>query len=173
MLRSAFGRLAWAVAPHVLLASFVTLAPVLAQAQNSGVSPTPLAEKSATVPGANMPPAEPQAASMHSGMPMMPYERHHEAHIKGVIEGVSVTPDSNVHLQLKSDRGPIDIVAAPARYLKSMDIRFAAGDAIEVIGCKHKTEAGLIVQAREITRNGDTMLMRDDKGKPVWEGWIQ
>ena len=61
---------------------------------------------------------------------------------------------------------------APEKFLKEMEITFSAGDTLEILGSQVTAADGTpLLLAREITRSGDTMLMRDDQGKPVWVGW--
>ena len=45
------------------------------------------------------------------------------------------------------------------------------GDKVEILGSQVLAEGAPLLLAREVTRNGDIMLMRDDFGKPVWLGW--
>jgi Glu-tRNA(Gln) amidotransferase subunit E-like FAD-binding protein len=60
---------------------------------------------------------------------------------------------------------------APEQFLKEMEISFAKGDKVEILGSQVLAEGAPLLLAREVTRNGDIMLMRDDFGKPVWLGW--
>ena len=65
------------------------------------------------------------------------------------------------------------MLVAPEKFLKEMEITFAKGDAIEVLGSQLTVDGNPLLLAREVTRNSDVMTMRDDHGKPVWVGWIQ
>jgi hypothetical protein len=103
--------------------------------------------------------------------PTLKYVKSSEVKVKGVIEEVKTAADDTVHLTLKNDKGLLDVVIAPEKFLKEMEITFAKGDTIEVVGSQLATEGNPIMLAREVTRNGDVMLMRDDQGKPVWIGW--
>ena len=49
-----------------------------------------------------------------------------------------------------------------------MGISFSKGDEIAVTGSKVKQEAGDVILARELVRGTDTLVLRDDKGAPVW-----
>jgi DNA/RNA endonuclease YhcR with UshA esterase domain len=104
--------------------------------------------------------------------PAPKYDKSSEVKVKGVIDEVKIVDKDNiVHVTLKSDKGLLDVVVAPEKFLKDMEITFAKGDTLEVLGSQVAVDGNQIVLAREVTRNGDVMTMRDDKGKPVWVGW--
>ena len=105
--------------------------------------------------------------------PAPKYDKSSEVKIKGVIDEVKTTVDNNVHVTLKNDKGLLDVFVAPESFLKEMEITFAKGDAIEVLGSQLTLDGNAVLLAREVTRNGDIMTMRDDHGKPVWVGWIK
>jgi hypothetical protein len=106
--------------------------------------------------------------------PAPKYDKSSEVKIKGVIDDVNTAADHTVHIMLRNEKGLVDVVVAPEKFLKVMEITFAKGDAIEVLGSPlTSSDAAAIFLAREVTRNGDVMVMRDDSGKPVWLGWIQ
>jgi hypothetical protein len=50
-----------------------------------------------------------------------------------------------------------------------MGISFAKGDEIAVTGSKVKQETSDVILAREMVKGSDTLMFRDDKGKPVWD----
>jgi hypothetical protein len=106
-------------------------------------------------------------------VPAPKYDKSSEVKIKGVIDEVKTTADNTVHVTLKNDKGLLDVFVAPENFLKEMEITFAKGDAIEVLGSQLTVDGNAVLLAREVTRNGDIMTMRDDHGKPVWVGWIK
>jgi hypothetical protein len=101
------------------------------------------------------------------------YDKTSEVKVKGVIDEVKTGADKTVHVTLKNDQGLLDVMIAPEKFLKEMEIALAKGDAIEILGSQVTADGAPLLLAREVTRNGDVMTMRDDKGKPVWVGWIQ
>jgi hypothetical protein len=103
--------------------------------------------------------------------PALKYDKSNEVKVKGVIDEVRTAPDNLVHITLKNDKGLLDVMIAPEKFLKEMEITFAKGDTIEVLGSQLSVDGNPVMLAREVTRNGDVMLMRDEKGKPVWIGW--
>lgn len=103
--------------------------------------------------------------------PAPKYVKSSEVRVKGVVDEVKTTADGIVHLALATDKGPLDVMIAPERFLKEMEISFAKGDKVEILGSPVVAEGAPLLLAREVTRNGDIMLMRDEQGKPVWLGW--
>jgi hypothetical protein len=49
-----------------------------------------------------------------------------------------------------------------------MGVSFAKGDEIALTGSKVKQDAADLVLAREVVKGSDTLVLRDDKGNPVW-----
>lgn len=102
------------------------------------------------------------------------YDPANETKIKGVVEDLKVVPGSfeGIHLMLRSGGEAVLVHVAPERYLKEMETEFAKGDQIEVVGCKIKAEDGSDeFLARQITKNGNELMLRDKKGVPVWAMW--
>jgi hypothetical protein len=105
-------------------------------------------------------------------VPAPKYDKSSEVKVKGIIEDVKTAPDKTVHITLKNDKGSLDVTVAPEKFLKEMEIVFAKGDTIEVFGSQLTVDGNPALLAREVIRNGDVMVMRDEHGKPVWLGWI-
>jgi hypothetical protein len=105
--------------------------------------------------------------------PPLKYEKSSEVKIKGVVSEVKTDESSTVHLTLTSDKGSLDLMVAPQKFLNEMEITFAKGDSIEVVGSQLTVDGNPVMLVREVTRKGDVMVMRDEKGKPVWLGWIK
>lgn len=105
--------------------------------------------------------------------PALKYDKSSEVRVKGVIDEVITDGGKSVHVKLKNDKGLLDVMVAPEKFLKEMEITFAKGDTIEVLGSQLTVDGSPTLLAREVTRNGDVMTMRDEKGKPVWVGWIK
>jgi hypothetical protein len=49
-----------------------------------------------------------------------------------------------------------------------MGVSFAKGDEIALTGSKWKTGDAEMVLAREVVKGTDTLILRDEKGNPVW-----
>ncbi len=105
--------------------------------------------------------------------PTLEYDKSAEVEVKGVIDDVKTAADHIVHLTLKNGNDSLDLFVGPEKFLKEMEISFAKGEAIEVLGSQRTVDGNGILLVREVRRNGDVMTMRDEKGKPVWVGWIE
>jgi len=102
------------------------------------------------------------------------YDASTETKIKGTIEDLKV-PDKGhekeiVHLTMKNGEETVDIYLCPKSFMDDMGITFSKGDEITFTGSKVKQEGVDMMLAREIVKGQDTLVFRDDKGKPVW-GW--
>jgi len=102
------------------------------------------------------------------------YDLANESKIEGTVDEIKVIRGAmeGVHLVLKSGTETLFVHVAPDRFLKEMDSEFAKGDQVQVVGCKIKAEDGSDEYlARRITKNGNELLLRDNKGKPIWVTW--
>ncbi len=102
------------------------------------------------------------------------YDPRNEVTVKGTVEEVKLIPGTQegVHLVLKSESETILVHVSPEKFLKEMDTTFNKGDGLEVLGCKIKDANGNDeLLAREVTRSGNQLLLRDKKGTPIWALW--
>jgi hypothetical protein len=100
------------------------------------------------------------------------YDVHTETKMKGTVEEVKLPPKGSekeiAHLLVKTGTDTADVYLCPKSFLDDMGVSFSKGDEIAVTGSKVKQgEADLIV-AREVVKGTDTLVLRDDQGKPVW-----
>jgi hypothetical protein len=63
------------------------------------------------------------------------------------------------------------VTLAPAEFLKEIDCWIKAGDQVEVTGAKVPDSTQDEIMAREVVFGNNTMVLRDQKGVPIWEGW--
>jgi hypothetical protein len=91
---------------------------------------------------------------------------------KGVVDEINVLPLGTkkelIELIIKSGSDKLHIYVCPKTFQDEMGISFSKGDEIAVTGSKVKQEAGDVILARELVRGTDTLVLRDDKGAPVW-----
>lgn len=78
-------------------------------------------------------------------------------------------PLSGLHLAVKADAGTIDTYLGPMDFLKGFEVTFAKGDRIQVVGSKVKFRGSDVVLAREVSRDGTILYLRDAQGRPYWE----
>ena len=101
------------------------------------------------------------------------YDKQTELKTKGTVEEINVltlgTRKDYTELILKSGDDKLHIYVCPKPFQDEMGISFAKGDEISVTGSKVKQETADVILAREMVKGTDTLMFRDDKGKPVWD----
>ena len=100
------------------------------------------------------------------------YDPATETKMKGVVEDLRLPPKGQekdaVHLLIKNGDDMIDIYLCPKSFMDDMGVAFSKGDAIAVTGSKVKQDGADLILAREVVKGQDTLVLRDDKGNPVW-----
>jgi hypothetical protein len=113
------------------------------------------------------------AALSQTPAPPPKYDSQTETKTKGVIEEIKTFTlgkrTDYTEAIVKSGDDKIEIYLSPKPYQDEMGISFAKGDEISVTGSKVKQEDASVILAREIVKGPDTLMFRDDKGKPVWD----
>jgi hypothetical protein len=108
-----------------------------------------------------------------SGPATLPkYDLGTEAKMKVTIEELKLPAKGNekdaAHILVKSGADTLDIYLCPKSFLDDMGANFAKGDEVTVTGSKIKQDGADLILAREVVKGTDTLMLRDDKGKPVW-----
>lgn len=100
------------------------------------------------------------------------YDLHTEAKMKGTVEEVKLPPKGSekeaVRLIMKSGTDTIDVYLCPKSFLDDMGVSFKKGDEIALTGSKVKQDGADLVLTREVVKDADTLVLRDEKGSPVW-----
>jgi len=95
-----------------------------------------------------------------------------ETTVTGTVEDVTQLTGQRgwggTHLTLKSDQGEYDVHLGPASYLSAQQFTFAKGDKLEVVGSKTKVGGKDALIARQVTKDGKTLTLRDEQGFPKW-----
>ncbi len=97
-----------------------------------------------------------------------------EIRTRGVVQEVQesycpVSAEQGIHLRLNTDAGTLQVHVAPARFLRSQQIRFNSGDRVEVLGSRFQYGGSDALLAREITRGEEVFILRDHQGNPQWQ----
>ena len=112
-----------------------------------------------------------QAGQCCMGMPR--YDASTETKISGAVQEV-VQPQrgrmNGIHLMVKAESGIIEVHLGPASFIAREGFSFAKGDAVEVIGSKVTINGAEVVIAREVVKDGKTLILRDKTGRPMWAG---
>jgi hypothetical protein len=99
------------------------------------------------------------------------YDSQTETKMKGTVDEVKLPSNGKeiVYLVVKAggDAG-VEVYLCPKSFLDDMGVTFTKGEEITLTGSKVKQGDADIILAREIAKGTDTLVLRDDKGKPVW-----
>lgn len=100
------------------------------------------------------------------------YDVQTETKIEGTIQDITMPATGHekevVHLLMKVGNDTMDVYLCPKSFLDEMGVEFNRGDQIVVTGSQVKQENVSLVLARQAQKGQDTLVLRDDKGKPVW-----
>jgi hypothetical protein len=113
------------------------------------------------------------------GEPLPKYDLQTEMKTKGVVDEVNLLTVGNrkdfVELIVigkssgKSDEDKMHIYLCPKPFQEEMGVSLSKGDEIAVTGSKVKLEGADVILAREVVKGTDSLVLRDDKGKAVWD----
>jgi hypothetical protein len=99
------------------------------------------------------------------------YNRATETTVKGDVQELSEFDcpvsegEIGSHLTLMTADGALQIHLAPARIMRSHQMRFAPGDQLEVVGSAVRIGGKEGVIAREVTRGNESFVLRDPDGR--------
>ena len=100
------------------------------------------------------------------------YDVHTETKVKGTVEEMKLPPKGSekevAHLLLKTGTDTFDVYLCPKSFLDDMGVNFNKGDEISLTGSKVKQGEADLILAREVVKGTDTLVLRDEKGNPVW-----
>jgi hypothetical protein len=92
--------------------------------------------------------------------------------MKGAVEEMKLPPKGSekevAHLLVKTGTDTVDVYLCPKSFLDDMGVSFSKGDEIALTGSKVKQGEADLILAREVVKGSDTLVLRDDKGNPVW-----
>ena len=83
--------------------------------------------------------------------------------MKGMSQGV--------HAVVKTDTETISVHLGPAWFIDNQETKISANDRVEVKGSRITFEGKPAIIAAEVTKDGQTLTLRDASGAPVWRGW--
>jgi DNA/RNA endonuclease YhcR with UshA esterase domain len=102
------------------------------------------------------------------------YDPQTETTIKGTIEAVNQVHGRQgccgEHLSLNTGTALVQVHVGPAAYVKQQQFSFVKGDEIEVTGSKIELNGKDVIIAREIRKQGKTLVLRSPQGIPNWAG---
>ena len=102
------------------------------------------------------------------------YDPQTEMTIKGTVETVNQLQGRRgccgTHLTLNTGAATVPVHVGPAAYVKQQQFSFVKGDEIEVTGSKIQLSGKDVIIAREIRKEGKTLVLRNPQGIPNWAG---
>ncbi len=100
------------------------------------------------------------------------YDLSTESKMKATIEEVKLPAKGSekdiVHLLVKIGTDTFDVYLCPKSFLDDMGVSFTKGDEVVLTGSKVKQGDADLILAREVVKGTDTLVLRDEKGNPVW-----
>ena len=100
------------------------------------------------------------------------YDVRTEDKMKGTVEELKLPPKGSekevAHLLVKTGTDTVDVYLCPKSFLDDMGVSFSKADEIALTGSKVKQGEVDLILAREVVKGSDTLVLRDDKGNPVW-----
>jgi len=104
------------------------------------------------------------------------YDRATETTLKVTVAELKLVPPSGgkpvAYLLTKSgsdkDKDALQIFLCPKSFLDELGVAFKADESIQIIGSKVKQDGADLILAREVVKNGETLTLRFQDGKPAW-----
>ena len=109
-----------------------------------------------------------------AGMPR--YDKATETTVSGTVDEVRAqqaccgSGGGGTHLTLATPDGTFDVHVGPTRWLTSKQFSVAKGDRLDVIGSKVTIGGQEALIARQVTRDGTSIVLRNENGFPLWAG---
>ncbi|HEX2328170.1 MAG TPA: hypothetical protein VHN74_05575 [Candidatus Angelobacter sp.] len=114
------------------------------------------------------------AVAQRGGMgpgPGMKYDSANETKITGTIEDIKTTDamcHAGTHLIVKTSTGNMEVGLGPSQFLQDQKLELKKGQSVEILGAKMAHQQAPVFVARQITAEGKTFNLRDEKGVPAW-----
>jgi len=78
---------------------------------------------------------------------------------------------TGVVLKVSSGSETLAVHLGPKWFLDKQEMKFAAGDTVEIKGVKTMRRGQDIVIAAEVKKGSEVLKLRDEQGIPLWAGW--
>jgi hypothetical protein len=92
-----------------------------------------------------------------------------ETSVSGTLAQPPARGRMGMYLSVQRDDGAMmDVRVAPRSYLAARGVTLLQGDQLEFTGSKVVIEGTPVLLAREITKDGRTLSLRDRSGHPLW-----
>lgn len=104
------------------------------------------------------------------------YNPQTEQTVSAIVQKVEMfTPRKGmaigIHLQANVNDKLLDIHLGPAWFIKNQELQIMEGDELEITGSMITYNGVEALIAKSLKLDEDTLVLRDDTGRPVWAGW--
>lgn len=82
--------------------------------------------------------------------------------------GSAGTPVGRKYIRIKVGDGMRVVQLGPRKYMESLPVKIEKGDTVEVTGSVSTIGGTQVLIARELTKAGKTVTLRDPQGVPLW-----
>lgn len=97
------------------------------------------------------------------------YDTAAETSVSGTLARPPARGRMGLYLSVQESSGEVvDVRLAPGRFLASQGLALEQGDVLEVTGSRITLGGAPLLIAREVTKQGRTVELRDRAGKPLW-----
>ncbi|MBZ5610339.1 MAG: hypothetical protein LAP38_18915 [Acidobacteriia bacterium] len=99
------------------------------------------------------------------------YDPSTEKTITGQIQDVQQTQRGRMqgtHLTVKTESETVDVRLGPSDFIQNQGFTFAKGDTVEIVGSIVKVAGADVMIAKEVTKDGKKLTLRDSAGRPMW-----
>jgi len=104
----------------------------------------------------------------HAGVAAPAYDVATEGLVSGVIYSIMRHSGMDVQLTIGVGEKSFEVMVAPMNWLDSKQVVFRSGDRVEILGARSEHGSGDTIVAREIHTADQTIVLRDDLGRPLW-----
>ncbi len=77
---------------------------------------------------------------------------------------------AGIHISVKTETETYVVHLGPKWYLDKQTIQLKVGDKVGIKGSKVTIEGKQTIIAKDVIKDGSTLNLRDETGKPVWAG---
>ncbi len=79
-------------------------------------------------------------------------------------------PIGSLMMAMDTPKGPEQVLLGPSWYLYGQEPHLKLGDQVKVTGSVIDREGQRLVLAQKVDKDGQTLTLRDESGRPVWAG---
>lgn len=106
------------------------------------------------------------------GQGMPNYDLKTETTVQGTIEDVQQHAGKHgwmgTHIILKTSAESLEVHVGPSSYIAEKQFSFAKGDSLSIVGSRVTIDGKPALIAREITKGGKVLTLRNASGIPLW-----